>query len=271
MGKKKIHKRAVIVPDIHFPLQDDPAVEVVLKAIKMVKPNVFVCLGDLGEWKSVSPFKYKRRRRPPLEYVIEDLQNEIDAVEKGLDRFDKVLKSVKCQEMHMIEGNHDNWLNFFVEEYPYLKKFRFENAMNLAERGYKYHPYGKYLKIGKLYFYHGGHYTTTYHTKQHVEKLGKNVVYGHMHDVQRHGVTHVDGAHHGFSLGCLKDMRRESNLWLRGRMHNWAHAFAIVDWFEDGNFRIDVIDIHKGKTYVWGKLIDGNAASGGAARVNRSH
>jgi hypothetical protein len=83
-------------------------------------------------------------------------------------------------------------------------------------------------------------------------------MYGHTHDVQRHGITHIDGAHHAWSLGCLKDMSKEVNEWLKGRQTNWCHAFAVIDWFDDNNFRIDVIDIYKGKTYVWGKLIDGN-------------
>ena len=53
-------------------------------------------------------------------------------------------------------------------------------------------------------------------------------------------------------------MSKEKNAWLGGRETNWCHAFGIIDWFDDNNFRIDVIDIHKGKTYVWGKLVDGN-------------
>jgi|TARA_Y100000310_G_scaffold84285_1_gene81078 predicted phosphodiesterase len=255
---KKPYKRALVIPDIHFPLQNQPAVNCVLEAIKLVKPNIFICIGDIGEWKSVSPFKYKRRRRPPLEYVIKDLELDAKAVNDGLDQFDKVLKEVNCDEKHMIEGNHDNWLNYFVEEYPYLKDYAFKSVVKLDERGYKYHPYGKFLKIGKLYFYHGGHYTTMYHAKQHAEKLGKNVVYGHTHDVQRFGVTHVDGAHHGFTIGCLKDMSRESNLWLKGRTHNWCHAFAIIDWFKSGAFRFDLVDITSGRTFVWGKEINGN-------------
>ena len=158
----------------------------------------------------------------------------------------------------MIEGNHDNWLNFFVEEYPYLSEYMFKNVMNLKERGYKYYNYGKFLKIGKLYFYHGGHYSSYNHTRQHSQNLGKNIVYGHVHDVQRMGVTHVDGAHHSFSLGCLKDMSSESNVWLKGRHTNWSHAFGIIDWFPNGDFRLDVVDITNGKTFVHGKLIDGN-------------
>ena len=94
MNKKKEHRRAIVIPDVDFPIHDDAAVNVVLKAIKMVKPNIFVCLGDLGEWKSVSPWRYKRRKRPPLEYTLEDLKIEAAAVNDGLDLFDKALKDV---------------------------------------------------------------------------------------------------------------------------------------------------------------------------------
>ena len=142
MKKKKEHRRAIVIPDVHFPIQDDAAVNVVLKAIKMVKPNIFVCLGDLGEWKSVSPWRYKRRKSPPLEYTLEELKIEAAAVNDGLDLFDKALNQVGCKNKHMIEGNHDDWLNAFVEEFPYLPEYKFKNVMNLKERGYKYYPYG---------------------------------------------------------------------------------------------------------------------------------
>jgi len=251
-------KRAVVVPDLHFPLHDQPAVNCVLKAIRLVKPDVFICLGDIGEWESVSAWKYKRRKRPPLEYMLPEVDEEVRVVNEGLDQFDKVLDAVKCKERHMIEGNHDDWLNQFVLEHPYLKdRYSFKNAVQLQERGYKYHPYGKYLRIGKLYFYHGGHYSTGYHTKQHALNLGKNVVYAHMHDVQRHSVTHIDGTHAAFSLGCLKEMTSEANTWMKGRRNNWGHAFGIVDWATDGSFRLDVVDITNGKTFLWGKEIDG--------------
>ncbi len=74
--KKRKHRRAIVIPDCHFPLQYQPAVNCVLKAIEMIKPNIFICLGDLGEWHSVSPFKYKRRKRPPLEYILKEVEKE---------------------------------------------------------------------------------------------------------------------------------------------------------------------------------------------------
>ena len=66
----KVTRRAIVIPDQHFPIHDEAAIKVVLKAIKIVKPNVFINLGDVGEWESVSGWKYKRRKRPPLEYQI---------------------------------------------------------------------------------------------------------------------------------------------------------------------------------------------------------
>ena len=68
----------------------------------------------------------------------------------------------------------------------------------------------------------------------------------------------MDGTHAGFSLGCLKDMSDEANVWLKNRKTNWSHAFAIVDWFNSGDFRLDLVDITKGKTILWGQEINGN-------------
>ena len=67
MSKPKKHRRAIVIPDQHFPLHDQAAVNVVLKAIELVKPNIFINLGDVGEWESVSSCKYKKIKQPPLE------------------------------------------------------------------------------------------------------------------------------------------------------------------------------------------------------------
>ena len=78
-------KRAIVIPDQHFPIHDESAVRVVLKAIEFVKPTIFINLGDVGEWESVSAWKYKRRRRPPLEYQIPEIDTEIKAVNKQIN------------------------------------------------------------------------------------------------------------------------------------------------------------------------------------------
>jgi hypothetical protein len=59
-------------------------------------------------------------------------------------------------------------------------------------------------------------------------------------------------------MGCLKDMSAEKNKWLKGRLHNWNHAFGIITWHSNGNFQVETIEIQKGKCFVWGDEVDGN-------------
>ena len=40
-----VTKRAIVVPDQHFPIHDKKAVSVVQQAIEIVKPNLFINLG----------------------------------------------------------------------------------------------------------------------------------------------------------------------------------------------------------------------------------
>ena len=56
MPKKKngVIKRAIVTPDKHAPVHDLPAINVVCQAIELVKPDIYIDLGDLGEWGSVS-------------------------------------------------------------------------------------------------------------------------------------------------------------------------------------------------------------------------
>ena len=82
-------------------------------------------------------------------------------------------------------------------------------------------------------------------------------MYGHWHDLQQMSATHMDGPKSAWSIGCLKDMSTESNAWLGNRPINWAHAFAIVDFFKGGLFTVHIIQIINGKTSLWGELIEG--------------
>ena len=255
--KKGIVNRAIVTPDKHFPLHDQPAINVLKKAIEIVKPSIYVDLGDVGEWNNFSAWKYKRKKNPPLEMMIPELEEDIKGVNDGMDQIDEALDKVNCKEKYITEGNHDNWCNMFVDEHPYVPQYRFENAVDLKGRGYTYYPFGMHLKIGKLYFYHGHQYGGQYHTANHLRKLGCNVMYGHWHDLQQMSATHMDGPKSAWSIGCLKDMGPGSNEWLANRRINWAHAFAIVDFFKNGHFTVHIIQIIDGETCLWGEIIKG--------------
>ena len=205
----KTIKRAVVTPDKHFPYADMPSIKVLCKAIEIIKPDIYVDLGDTGEWEAFSHWKWKKKKKPPLEYMIRDLDKDVQDVNKGMDIIDESLDKAGTKEKHFCEGNHENWMNMFVNEHPYLPEYKSHLALNLKERGYKFYPMGKHLKIGKLYFYHGHQYGGQYHTANHLRKLGVNVMYGHWHDLQHMTATHMDGVKAAWSIGCLKDMSSE--------------------------------------------------------------
>ena len=256
--KKGVIKRAIATPDKHFPLADMPAINALCKAIEIVKPDIYVDLGDVGEWEAFSHWKWKRKKAPPLEFLIKDFDKDVKAVNAGMDIIDEALDKSGCGKKYITEGNHDDWLNLAVEKYPYIPQYKFANAVNLADRGYTYYPFGKHLKIGKLYFYHGHQYGGQYHTSNHLRKLGCNVMYGHWHDLQQMSATHMDGPKSAWSIGCLKNMKASANEWLSNRRINWAHAFAIIDFYGRGNFTVDVVQIIDGRCCVWGEMVDGN-------------
>ena len=250
---KGVIKRGIITPDKHFPLHDEKAISVVCKAICLIKPDFYVDLGDSGEFSSVSHWQWKKKKRPPLAYQLPRVYEDIGNVNAGMDIIDEALDKVNVKEKHFIEGNHEEWLNSFSIENPFLQGLSVKDALLLEQRGFEYHPNGKYLKIGNLWFYHGNHYGGIAHARNHLIRLGANIMYGHHHDLQMASVTHIDGPKSAWSIGCLKDMSDEKNKWLGNRKTNWQHAFAVVDYFANGGFAVNVVTIVNGRASVWGK------------------
>jgi len=254
--KIREHRRAVVIPDQHYPLHDKKAVSCVHKALRIIKPDIFINLGDVGEWSSVSHWSWKKKKKPPLEYLLPHIKKEIKQVNDGINKMTMVLDHVGCDERYVLTGNHDMWLNQFVEAHPYLDGYTFEKACKWEERGYTVLPHNQPLVIGKLALIHGA-YVCVHHAKKHLQQYGMSIMYGHTHDIQRFTHTRHDNSIGAWSMGCLKSMTPENNEWLQGRLHNWGHCFGIVDFFPDGNFKVEVVEIVNGRTTVWGEVING--------------
>ena len=250
----KIKDTVVVFPDIHFPSHDERAFKCALNVLKIIKPSAFLLLGDTIDGASVSHWQWSKKRRPPLEYQLPAIDEEIKQGNKGLDRIDKVLDKIKCTRKQFAQGNHEKWFDHFVEENPYLEDYGSRRAFKFDERGYEWHDYGEVFKVfgSKLYAYHGGHYMGIAHARTHALQMGCNIIYGHTHDSQKATITHISGSHMAYSMGCLTDMTKD---YLKGRPTNWTHNVAILDIFEDNNFNLVVLDIVDGVTSYGGKVI----------------
>ena len=226
---KGVVKRVIVTPDKHFPLHDKKALNVVCKAIEIVKPDTYIDLGDTGEWEHFSTHYWKGRNAKPMEDLIPLLDKDVKAVNRGMNKIDKS-----------------------------LSHYSTEKALKIKERGYQYHPYNrkKLLRIGKLSFTHGK-FVGKYHAWKHLDVYGKSIMYGHTHDLQRHTKTFDEGSTiSAWSLGCLKDIDADED-WLGGKLTNWNHAFAIVDIYKNDNYTVQIVEKIKGRTSLWGKLIEG--------------
>ena len=258
MGNDKgVIKRYIVTPDKHAPLHDKKAISVVRQAIEVVQPDGYIDLGDFSEWGSVSHWQWKNKKKPPLEYLVPRIDADIQATNNLLDEIDDSLDKANVEDRRFTMGNHEEWLTSFVEAHPYLTNYTFEAVSRIKERGYKLYKAGEYFKIGKLHFYHGHHFGGQYHTANHLRTLGVSIMYGHYHSMQMMGMTGLKGPVEAWGIGCLKDMSSEKNKWLKGRPHQWVHSFAIVDFYDKGDFAVTAVKIVDGKASLWGHTLKG--------------
>ena len=255
-----IVKRVLVTPDKHFPLEDRPALNCTKRIIELADADTYVDLGDTVEANAVSRWN-KNFDKLPLDYKITEIDYEVGEATERWDDLDEALDKSSIKTKYFTMGNHDVRYDYFVADYKVLKdKYAFIPLFELDKRGYNVIPFGEMLKIGKLHFYHGHHSGGISHARTHLLRFGINVIYGHHHSIQHYELGHVEGTKSATSLGCLKDLSGEANEWLKNLKHGWGHAVATVDFYDDGNFSINVHRIVGGKTVFYGEYIDGNKA-----------
>ncbi len=235
---------------------------VVYQAIRQIKPDAFISLGDLLENEMVSHWTWKKKKRPSLEYLLPMVDEELKKVNDQIDKLQMHLDHCGVKDRVVLAGNHDIWLDDFVDSFPYLKQYTFENACKFQSRGWKVIPHNEPYRYNdsKLVMIHGA-FVNQHHAKKHAQTYMCNILYGHTHDLQRHTITRYneDGQQapiQALSLGCLKDMSREVNTFCKSLV-NWSHAFAVIDFYKDRNFKIEVVEIINGRTSLWGEVING--------------
>jgi hypothetical protein len=259
----------IIIPDRHHAPDNDPeggvdpkAWSCALQGIGLIKPDGLVDLGDIGEWSSVSPWKYKRRKRPPVKDVMANLERDLTSVWRGQDQLDEAALRVGCRRKVQLQGNHELWIDNMIEEWQeqlgsvMRAGMSTQGLLELKQRKYAYVPYGDYIKLGDLFLYHGGHFNSQkYHAAQHLRELSASVMYGHYHDYQvaKTGLL-GKGLHAAWSIGFLGKPRKP---FMRGKPTNWSHNFAIVHVERNGHFHVEIVEIFDGVCYVQGKKVTG--------------
>lgn len=244
-------KRVLIIPDMHVPYHHRPNVRLLLKVAESVGFDVAVIMGDFLDLHSLS----RHPKRIPGNDAA--LGSEIRAGNAVLDALDHVLR-FPCRKVFLC-GNHDDRLGRYLAQTPALGDGglrSLEDALYLGDRCWEFHPYGKPVRIGKVWFCHDfGNAGEGAHAIA-LRKAGGSVVIGHTHRCamlvrgDAKGVGHV-----GAMFGWLGDPQHALEYKdLMSQRAEWTQAFGVGVMLPDGTIHLSMCPIVNGKVAVFGEV-----------------
>jgi predicted phosphodiesterase len=167
-------QKILIVPDTHRPYHDKRAWKVFMTAAKAFKPDILVCIGDFGDFYSVSRHAKSPDRDRRLKW-------EVRSVNDGLDELD----ALGAKRKVFCAGNHCSRMERYIaEKAPELfGMIDIPSLLNLPARKWEYIPYKSHIKIGKIHYTHDVGACGRYAVHKALDYYRKGVVTGHVHRI----------------------------------------------------------------------------------------
>jgi predicted phosphodiesterase len=236
--------RTVFLCDVHneYDKSPHPSLLVAEKFVKDVKPEVIIWGGDIQENASISHHNKQKRLTLENKRYYDDCQSTKDILYRFREH---------CDVMIYIMGNHEIWVDKYLEEHPEMKgQIDITKDLGLDKLNVVVIPYESHIQIGKINYIHG-YYHGKYHAARHFETMGDNVIYGHVHSHQYHTFTRrIDNRPYmSMSVGCLCGKNPE---YLEGKPNNWLNGIAIIE--TRGNLDFNALHL---------TIIDGQLSYGG--------
>ena len=264
MAKKKAAKKSTsqqskiccVVSDIHFDLHDRPAWRAFRKWHADVRPDKTVVLGDFVDLGMMS--RYASHRDDPVHAIpqIQCCVTEMNALVE------------ECEELLMIEGNHDErWDKLVLSAGPALKdalgltlREQFF-SQGLDERVSYYKEDTKYrgIKLGPFMLRHGHRQGRSWGPKhlsynRLVNNAFQNEIFGHYHKAQQFSVTANGRTATAIANPCMTGDHEYNP------DPNWQRGFTIVEVYGPDNKYANAhpIVMNKGTFAYNGVVYDGN-------------
>ena len=189
-----------------------------MQAMESYKPDILVCLGDLGDFYKLSTFSKDPKRELSFD-------KEIDSCLCGLNDLDKLSASQKI----FVEGNHEFRLTRYLQDKaPELFRYvSLPQLFELNERGWEYVPYKDFTRLGKLYVTHDVGVAGRYSVFRAADTFQHPVVLAHTHRL----VYVVEGNATGetfpaVQFGWMGDIERVDYMHRAKARREWALAFG---------------------------------------------
>jgi predicted phosphodiesterase len=210
--------KTLIIPDLHAPFHDIKVWSCILSAIRGIKPETVVIIGDFIDCYSVSKFPKQPTRALSLDDEVTQTRAEL-----------KRLQRAGCDELIYCEGNHEFRLErYLCEKAPEL--YGLVTIKDLLFQGsqVKWVPYRQHIRRGKVLYAHDIGYAGVYAGRHTLAAAGTNIVFGHSH---RAGTvfegTHLGERRFSMNVGWAGDISAVDYMH-KVRTKDWQHGFGMV-------------------------------------------
>lgn len=241
--------KILIIPDMHHPYADELVWKTILAAVREMRPDIVVIIGDFCDFYSVS-FHAKDPARGSK------LRAELDYCNDALNE----LSALGVERVIYVEGNHENRLARWVaERAPELfRMLTVQELLGIEKRGWEWVPYKSWITIGKMSYTHDVERCGINAGRQSLIDFGGNLTFGHSH---RGSTTYVgtleDGQHVCLNVGHGSDYTKVDYRNQARAKRDWQHGFGWQVQTSDGATWCQFVPILSGRCVVDGKLITG--------------
>lgn len=119
------------------------------------KPDVIVCIGDFGDFPSLSKFGRGER-----DFADHRWAKDLAAFHQGMQMFLAPIEAAKAEDptwkpfMEFCDGNHESHIERITQEFPFLEGTISHDDLCLEEYGWRVHPFMQPIVIGGVAFCH---------------------------------------------------------------------------------------------------------------------
>lgn len=258
MSERSSPRRYVALWDIHWgyerrgghkiPIHNPKSLSAVLAFLADFRPHTLIWGGDILDLGAISHHNKNNRRAVEGLRVLEDAQEAKLWMAEARDACEKGAAEV------FIKGNHEDWLEDILDDYPGLEGvLSVEALLNLT--GAKVVAQGGSYRLGKCWFIHGDQFRGggSNVAKKAVEVYGRNVRFGHFHKYEAYSkFSAVDESDVKTGI-CVPSLCTRGPKYLEGAPNQWSNGFLYGYLHPDGTFTDYVPVIVNGRFSALGK------------------
>ncbi len=195
--RERLGRMHLILPDCQIrPGVSLDFLDWVGKYIAEKRPDVIICIGDFADLPSLSKYDLGTIRGENKR-----LKRDLDVAREGMERLTKPFRDIPGYdpEMHLTNGNHEERLDRFANEHPYLEEVVGTHMLRYEDFGWTVHPFLKPVVVDGCtyvhYFIAGASDRAVSSAAAMLRRNGTTAIQGHNQktDVAFHPYTHQWG------------------------------------------------------------------------------